>query len=127
MALHQRGDFLLLLLHRGEEREPLLAREIAGQTIVRFFLAIDLGARRKGLDVDRDVVVEQRQPGETLHQAGMRDPRPATEHEDRMVKAVHPKARSVGQSLCFAVPAVLLNRKRRIEGRERVVVEARAE
>ena len=48
VALHQRGDFLLLLLHHGEQREPLLAGVIAGQAVVRFFLAIDLGARRKG-------------------------------------------------------------------------------
>ena len=47
VSLHQRGDFLLLLFHRREQREALLTREVASQAIVRFLFAPDLQRERR--------------------------------------------------------------------------------
>ncbi len=124
VPLHQRRDFLLLLLHRREEREPLLAGVVARQPVVRLFLPPDLGAGGKRLDIRGDGVVEQRQSGESLHETRMRHLRPAVEHEHRMIESVHPEPGRVRQSLRFAVPAVFVDRKLGLEGVERVVIEA---
>ncbi len=124
VALHERRDFLLLLLHRGEKREPLLARVITGETVVRLLFASDLDARGQRLDVHCDCVIEQRQSRETLDESRMRDLRPATEHEDRVIESVHPETGSVCQSLRLAVPAIFLNGEFGIESLERIIIEA---
>ncbi len=122
VALHQRRDFSLLLLHYREQRELLLARIVARNALVRLLLSHDLFADRDRIDVHRDGVVEQPQIGEPVNDSGERHLRPPRQRDDGVVMPVHPET-EILLAVPLAVPAVLLNREQRIERLQRVVVE----
>jgi len=92
LPLHQRGNFLLFLVHDGEQRNFLFTGVVAGHAVVFFFLLVDLLGDGQRINVDRDGVVEQAQIGETLDDAGIGGARPARERDDGMIMAVEIKS-----------------------------------
>ncbi len=59
VSVHERCDFLLLFLHRSEQRKPLFTGEITRESVVRLLLAVNLRSRGKRLDIHADRIVEQ--------------------------------------------------------------------
>jgi hypothetical protein len=122
MPLHERGDFLLLLVHHGQQRKFFLAGIIAGNAVVFLFLLVDFLADGERIEIHRDGVIEQAQAGEPVDDSWVSHLRPARQRDDGMVTAIHEET-EIGLSRALAVPAIFLNGKLRIKTVNRVVVE----
>ena len=122
MPLHQRGDFLLLLVHHGQKRKFFLAGIIAGNAVVFFFLLVDFLADGERIEIHRDGVIEQAQAGEPVDDSWVGHLRPARQCDDGMVTAIHEKTK-IRLPCSLAVPAIFLNGQLRIKTVNRVVVE----
>ena len=94
LSLHERVNFLLLLLHDGEQRNFLFAGVVAGHAVMFLFLLVDFLGDGQRINIDRDGVVEEPQIGEPLDDAGIGRARPAGERDDGMIMAVEDKSRN---------------------------------
>ena len=122
LSLHQRVDFLLLLLHHREQGDLLFAGVVSGNAVVLLFLLVDLLRNGERINIHRDGVIEQAQIGEALDDAGIGRARPARHHDERVIVPIE-KETEIGLAAAFAVPAIFLNRKLGSEAVCRVVVE----
>ena len=122
VALHECRNFLLFFLHDGEQRQFLFAGVVTGNPVVLAFLLGDFVADGQRLDIDGDGEVQEAQAGQPMNQSGMSHLGPAGQDDHGMIMPVHPEPK-IGLSIGLAVPAVVLDRKRRVERFQRVVVE----
>ena len=86
---------------------PFLVVVFATQPLDGLLLFFDFAFRRQRLDVDRDLIVEKRQPGQPVDNAGIRPAGPAREGENGVVLPVEIEP-DLRQAHPVRIPAVLL-------------------
>src|ERR1700683_3275771 len=88
---------------------------IAAQAVDGLFLAGYFVAYRDRLQIDRDLIIEERERSEPVNDAGVSFLRPPFDGKEGVVMAVEIERRSVLQADAIAVPAEFLNRQLRLK------------
>ena len=110
-ALGERIDFPLLLFQGDGHGVFAFLLVIAAQAVDGLFLAGDFLANRDGFEIDRDLIVEERQRRQPVDDAGIGLLRPTLDREKGVIMPVEIESGLVLQSHAIAVPAQFLNGK----------------
>lgn len=118
----ERFDFPLFLTDSDEERVTFAVLIFAAQALDGSFFVVHFPFRGEWVDVDGDLVVEERETRKPEDDAGIRPTRPAFDSEDRVIAAIEVEPDFL-EADTIGIPTVFLNGESRVKLTWKIEIE----